>query len=74
MRSELLNQKDHNKEGLETKIRVSSISRIEYKHTIETGTTSLLIDALATAIPPTALVTDTAGVNIPSAMVKLHAY
>ena len=41
---------------------------------METGTTSLLIDALATAIPPTALVTDTAGVNIPSAMVKLRAY
>jgi hypothetical protein len=35
------------------------------------GMTSLVTLGLATAIPATALVTDTAGVNIPSAIVKL---
>jgi hypothetical protein len=35
------------------------------------GMMSLVTLGLATAIPATALVTDTAGVNIPSAIVKL---
>ena len=35
------------------------------------GVTSLESLGLATAIPPTALVTDTAGVKIPSASVRL---
>lgn len=39
--------------------------------TIDMGATSLATFGLATAIPPTALVTDTAGVNTPSASVKL---
>lgn len=39
--------------------------------TIEMGATSLMTDGLATAMPATALVTDTAGVKIPSARVKL---
>ena len=32
---------------------------------------SLVTDAFATAMPPTALVTETAGVKIPSAIVRL---
>lgn len=32
---------------------------------------SFVTAGLVTAIPPTALVTETAGVNIPSAMVRL---
>lgn len=39
--------------------------------TIEMDATSLMTDGLATAMPATALVTDTAGVKIPSARVKL---
>ena len=38
---------------------------------MEMGTMSELIDDFATAIPPTALVTETAGVKMPSAIVKL---
>lgn len=38
---------------------------------IEMGIVSLVTDGLAIAIPATAEVTDTAGVNIPSAMVRL---
>lgn len=41
------------------------------ERTIEIGTTSLETLAFATAIPATALVTDTAGVKIPSASVRL---
>lgn len=40
------------------------------KHTIEMPTTSCETEGLATAIPATALVTDTAGVKTPSAKVK----
>ena len=39
--------------------------------TIEIGVTSLATDGLATAIPDTALVTETAGVKTPSASVRL---
>ena len=39
--------------------------------TMEIGVTSLPTDGFATAIPETALVTDTAGVNTPSASVRL---
>lgn len=39
--------------------------------TIEIGVTSLVTEGFATAIPPTALVTDTAGVKTPSANVRL---
>ena len=38
---------------------------------IEMGVVSLVTDGLATAIPATAEVTDTAGVNMPSAIVRL---
>lgn len=38
--------------------------------TMEIGVTSLATDGLATAMPATALVTETAGVKIPSARVK----
>ena len=37
---------------------------------MEIGMTSLATEAFATAIPETALVTDTAGVKMPSAKVK----
>jgi hypothetical protein len=39
--------------------------------TMDTGVTSPETDGFATAIPPTALVTDTAGVKTPSASVRL---
>lgn len=39
--------------------------------TIEIGVMSPATDGFATAIPPTALVTDTAGVKTPSAIVRL---
>lgn len=42
-----------------------------WRHTIEMGTTSAPTLGFATAIPATALVTDTAGVKIPSARVRL---
>jgi hypothetical protein len=41
------------------------------KMAIDIGIVSLVTDGLATAIPPTAEVTDTAGVNMPSAIVRL---
>lgn len=37
---------------------------------IEMGATSLATDGFATAIPATALVTETAGVKMPSAIVR----
>ena len=40
--------------------------------TIEIGIISLLTDGFATAMPPTALVTETAGVKTPSARVRLE--
>jgi hypothetical protein len=43
----------------------------KYVLTIEIGMMSWTTEGFATPIPPTALVTETAGVNIPSAMVKL---
>lgn len=39
--------------------------------TIEVGVILFETDGFATAIPPTALVTDMAGVNIPLAIIKL---
>jgi hypothetical protein len=33
-----------------------------------------MMDGFATPIPPTALVTETAGVRIPSAIVKLRSF
>lgn len=39
---------------------------------MDIGTICSVTEGLATAIPPTALVTDTAGVKIPSAIVNLH--
>ena len=57
---------------IDTSIRGSRISRkCAVRHTIEMGVTSLATDGFATAIPPTALVTDTAGVKTPSASVRL---
>ena len=41
------------------------------KLTIEIPVISFVTDSFATAIPPTALVTDTAGVKTPSAIVSL---
>lgn len=41
------------------------------RFTIAMGTMLWVTEGLATAIPPTALVTDTAGVNMPSAIVNL---
>ena len=41
------------------------------KRTMEIGTTSCVTLGFATAIPPTALVTETAGVKTPSAIVRL---
>ncbi len=38
---------------------------------MEIGVTSAETDGFATAMPATALVTETAGVNMPSAIVKL---
>ena len=38
---------------------------------MDIGVTSLETEGFATAIPPTALVTDTAGVKTPSASVRL---
>lgn len=46
-----------------------SMTRLEL--TIDIGMIFSDIDDFATAIPPTALVTETAGVKIPSDMVKL---
>jgi hypothetical protein len=40
-------------------------------HTMEIGVISAITEGFAMPIPPTALVTETAGVNIPSAIVKL---
>jgi hypothetical protein len=40
--------------------------------TIEIAVTSFEADGLETAMPPTALVTEIAGVKIPSAMVRLE--
>lgn len=42
-----------------------------HRLTIEIGVTSFATEGLATAMPPTALVTDTAGVKTPSASVRL---
>lgn len=44
---------------------------LKHERTMDMGIISLLTDGFAMAIPPTALVTETAGVNIPSAIVKL---
>lgn len=67
-RSSRLKQEYEYKKSL---IIVSCIlARLILPHTMEIGVTSLDTDCLATAIPETALVTDTAGVKTPSARVR----
>ena len=52
-------------------VNVSLISRLNLP-TIEIGIVSFETDGFATAMPPTALVTETAGVKTPSAIVRLE--
>ena len=51
--------------------RLACMQKTIHKRTIDIGIMSLVTDGLATAIPPTALVTETAGVKTPSAIVNL---
>ena len=51
--------------------RLACMQKTIHKRTIDIGIISLVTNGLATAIPPTALVTETAGVKTPSAIVNL---